>query len=1053
MGLGSEDQKASAPTVESRVESQKGSKISYGRDFLLSVCELDICKSLPVGFDTLALSELVNASPNVPERQRISGDLSLHRYGSALQNRVDSSSNYSRGSHVRWDTRSSGSNDRDGDSSSDWDSVTQGSGKHYGNHSRRNWQHPECDGLLGSGSLQRPSGYTGGATAPRAQGNDHYQLNRSSEPYHPPRYYKALSHTDSRDDETFGSAECSSEDRAEEERKRRASFELMRKGQQKALQEKQKHPDKHKEQPDSDIAVLLENSEDEKNLWNKSDGSLEDHSHMESVSQGDAIKCDFPAQAPASRPFVPPGFASATLEKNHCPKSLVPSPAPEVGNIGFEANAHAKSNVYGNGRETEKQSAASHEQKCKNRCVDARFMGANERTLIPSADAEASNCFLSFGNPYSKSTGLLEASEGSVDSEVASSDIEKATRFKVGAVGQDQSTSTLEELFNDPLAVNGVSLPSFIEHSDDKSNEDAWSAQPWQASKFAHWFLEEEKKPVDDISSSKNKDLLSLIVSSDKVGSHVSTVSDEKAIGNMPRFFPSENTEVAQEFVMSFPATSTTVGNTEPFYHNEKPDVCSEVLTCEDLEQSILSDVKDSGSHVQHSTKGAWSFMDAELEPQKSAVNDHASQHLLSLLQKGTISKGSTTSTSSPHMSSSGKHSVHDSVIWVTENVQNTDKTPTLETLFGTTFMKDLHSVEAPVSVNRGSTSGGACTAVSEPQGLPFSIGGDGFFHSTVNEHASNKGNLNQVPQLDKIEGHWSTANDIRSRSSRREADGGFGSSVNGVLDIQLPEEESLIAESDPLHHEKSQFMPMKITARTDKFISSEPPAEIVEKLAALNAILKNERLMTPGRPPVLHDHQEQSESDVMCQHLHMRSPRFPIPYQMNNAKLPFHSLDQHAVRSPQIRFIGPEDIIHQDPRIVFQPNVHHPSHGLGGPRFDPVYHSALQHRPMPGNFQSPNMLHGMPRGPLPHPLNYMPGYLPEMNPVKGFPLNHQQTNYSGLGMGLPGSGGGGGSYPEVLERLAAMQLRENEKPTPSVAAGHGLGIYHPELKMTFRYR
>ncbi|XXG77875.1 hypothetical protein AAC387_Pa08g1939 [Persea americana] len=55
MGLGSEDQKASAPTVESRVESQKRSKISYGRDFLLSICELDICKRLPVGFDTLAL--------------------------------------------------------------------------------------------------------------------------------------------------------------------------------------------------------------------------------------------------------------------------------------------------------------------------------------------------------------------------------------------------------------------------------------------------------------------------------------------------------------------------------------------------------------------------------------------------------------------------------------------------------------------------------------------------------------------------------------------------------------------------------------------------------------------------------------------------------------------------------------------------------------------------------------------------------------------------------------------------------------------------------------
>ncbi|KAJ8649375.1 hypothetical protein MRB53_002398 [Persea americana] len=44
-----------------------------------------------------------------------------------------------------------------------------------------------------------------------------------------------------------------------------------------------------------------------------------------------------------------------------------------------------------------------------------------------------------------------------------------------------------------------------LDHIDDKSNKDAWSAQPWQASKFAHWFLEEEKKPIDDISSSKNR--------------------------------------------------------------------------------------------------------------------------------------------------------------------------------------------------------------------------------------------------------------------------------------------------------------------------------------------------------------------------------------------------------------------------------------------------------------------------------------------------------------------------------------------------------------------
>ncbi|RVX09796.1 hypothetical protein CK203_012870 [Vitis vinifera] len=103
-----------------------------------------------------------------------------------------------------------------------------------------------------------------GASAPKVRANDHYQLNRSNEPYHPPRPYKAVPHSrrdtfDSYNDETFGSAEDTSQDRAEEERKRRVSFELMRKEQQKAFQEKQNlNPDKHKGDSVPDVTALLE---------------------------------------------------------------------------------------------------------------------------------------------------------------------------------------------------------------------------------------------------------------------------------------------------------------------------------------------------------------------------------------------------------------------------------------------------------------------------------------------------------------------------------------------------------------------------------------------------------------------------------------------------------------------------------------------------------------------------------------------------------------------------------------------------------------------------
>lgn len=59
------------------------------------------------------------------DRPKISGSLSLHGYrrndyGSSPPTRGELG-NYSRGIHGRWDSRSSGRSDKDGDSQSDWD--------------------------------------------------------------------------------------------------------------------------------------------------------------------------------------------------------------------------------------------------------------------------------------------------------------------------------------------------------------------------------------------------------------------------------------------------------------------------------------------------------------------------------------------------------------------------------------------------------------------------------------------------------------------------------------------------------------------------------------------------------------------------------------------------------------------------------------------------------------------------------------------------------------------------------------------------------------------
>lgn len=98
-----------------------------------------------------------------------------------------------------------------------------------------------------------------------------------------------------------------------------ASFESLRKEQQKAFQEKQKsNPEKFKD--DFDITMLLENSKDDKRLLSRSNES--DEPMTQPVSNNDSDKPSFPSPAPVSRPLVPPGFSSTIVEKNIGTKSL-----------------------------------------------------------------------------------------------------------------------------------------------------------------------------------------------------------------------------------------------------------------------------------------------------------------------------------------------------------------------------------------------------------------------------------------------------------------------------------------------------------------------------------------------------------------------------------------------------------------------------------------------------------------------------------------------------------------------------------------------------------
>ncbi|CBI40398.3 unnamed protein product, partial [Vitis vinifera] len=707
MSLEHEEQLLVDRPAEAKHEYQKTLQISYTRDFLLSLSELDICKKLPTGFDHSILSEFEDASYNAQDRQKISGSLSLqsfrrNEYGSSPPTRGDSS-NSSRGIHGRWESRSSGRSEKDSDSQSDWDSD---SGRRFGNQSRRSWQTPEHDGLLGSGSFPRPSGYAAGASAPKVRANDHYQLNRSNEPYHPPRPYKAVPHSrrdtfDSYNDETFGSAEDTSQDRAEEERKRRVSFELMRKEQQKAFQEKQNlNPDKHKGDSVPDVTALLEDPKDEKGLLNRNSEVAE--LVIVPDSHNDSGKSSLPSQTPASRPLVPPGFTSTILERNFGIKSIIhPHPA-EVGNPELEDSlSHSHGNSVVNG--AEKQSAhemSLSEHHHQNVTIEVPFINKNGNIVNSSSNLESSNKTIGMDSQSYMPSSLSNMHEALENGESTELNMKKSQEKIVGEYSQDNSTSILDKLFGTSLTVASGSSSSFVEQHGSKA-DDAWSPSTVQSSKFAHWFLEDENKPTD-ISSGRPSDLLSLITGGEKAGSQV---SDLKTSEQIPLDVTSEHNELANK-PMASNLTSATVGIPEQLYNSNKPFAIPGVLTCEDLEHSILSEISDNSATLQPPVQSQ-SSSDVKTQQPKINIDNHASQHLLSLLQKGTDMKDRAPS-SNLDMGSSDKLNVFEkenigsiSTEENAEKIHSSGTSLTLETLFGSAFMKELQSVEAPIGVSK----------------------------------------------------------------------------------------------------------------------------------------------------------------------------------------------------------------------------------------------------------------------------------------------------------------------------------------------------------------
>ena len=140
-----------------------------------------------------------------------------------------------------------------------------------------------------------------------------------------------------------------------------------------------------------------------------------------------------------------------------------------------------------------------------------------------------------------------------------------------------------------------------------------------------------EKKTAEDPQQVRTSDLLSLIVGGEKCGTQI---LDMKATNQIPPAFPFQSSELAHNIHLTPNMTSSTIGISDQFFNSSRQEAVPAILTCEDLEQTILSEYTE-GTSALPAPGERWSSSGAKTQESKAGIDNLASQHLLSLLQKG----------------------------------------------------------------------------------------------------------------------------------------------------------------------------------------------------------------------------------------------------------------------------------------------------------------------------------------------------------------------------------------------------------------------------------
>ncbi|XP_024402049.1 uncharacterized protein [Physcomitrium patens] len=581
-----------------------------------------------------------------------------------------------------------------------WDAKERGSsGK--GDAEQRPWI--ERDGLLGSGIRPPPQAH---ARISRSTGN--YQPSRSpiktgggATPI-----FGRREDTDIVNDETFGLSEIYTDDRSDQERKRRESFELMRKEQHRKVQE-QKQPAKTSENS------TVNRKHDENSLW-------------------DNVSCQSPPLSPTGkvavtppiptppRPAVPPGFLKVALQRFSSNQVL-----PQQDDDAQGAHNHpSKENLVKdhpllNSNEADDSSSLHSgssvgdvtEVKCATPIAKEMIIELDvieTKTVVTEVKEDcAANCSLPSGGSLSgkNAPGMWNFNVEGQDGDAISDTLSTGDKSSI------RKESLLDKLFGNtiPTVIDDV-LPTHLSRDEPHMaapEEDNFPGSVTKSSKFAHWFhAEEAKLTASQTNSSKN--LMSIFGSREKPNNNVFLKKDFEHSGvfapiikpgfnvglPMPVGSSVEDIEKVFAAMGEVPTTSNLAkykndSTGKSITPNKQPPAAPPVfMTCEDIEQALLAEAAEADTKAVSSR--APPLVPVVVAPPNDAEN--ASQHLLSLLKRPPILE---TGLSSKALAmEAGSQSLSSELPRNKPELGNNraNEVPTLESLFGKAFMNELQS-------------------------------------------------------------------------------------------------------------------------------------------------------------------------------------------------------------------------------------------------------------------------------------------------------------------------------------------------------------------------